>query len=553
MPLRTQRLDGDIELHQQLTGVPFKIRRRTDGAQAGTNLVEITKLDGTPIVSVSDTGIVTAVSFVGDGSGLTGVSGGSGGTSTPASSAVLGAVKTDVDPATGVDPVVYLTGSVDTLLAGKSNVGHTHDFDALTNRPTTLGDYGITDAYTKTTADARYLRLSGVASQTMAGDFLIDSANGRTYGLTNFATGQTVHFWMAGSTIGWDATWGQPSVIKDWNGIQFYSQATEIARFGISAASADAYFMGKVGFGGRKTPAEAVDVLGNVKATGFIGDGSQLTNLPAATQGDAAQLRSRTITTTAPADGEALYWNATATEFEFKKPIFFDAAFGGDVGGTYNAVSVKKIMGRAIIPVFNPTDGQTIVWDNANSYFKPLTILPGRPSASFVLLQADATALPNSRVLVAGEGVTIDDDGTQVSISAGGAGGGGGAGARTSTAYATPSLAASATDAATMPLGKGFVLYRITTSAPARVRLYSTATARTLDSARAVGTDPEPGSGVIADVVTTPDALSVTLAPFVYGANMETVPTIDIPVAITNRSGAATAITVTIVKVVTEV
>jgi hypothetical protein len=42
----------------------------------------------------------------------------------------------------------YTTGQTNTLLAGYSLSSHTHSFNQITNKPTTLSGYGITDAYT---------------------------------------------------------------------------------------------------------------------------------------------------------------------------------------------------------------------------------------------------------------------------------------------------------------------------------------------------------------------------------------------------------------------
>lgn len=48
----------------------------------------------------------------------------------------------------------YTTAQVDTALAGKSDVGHTHTFASLTSKPTTLAGYGITDGALDADLDA---------------------------------------------------------------------------------------------------------------------------------------------------------------------------------------------------------------------------------------------------------------------------------------------------------------------------------------------------------------------------------------------------------------
>jgi hypothetical protein len=89
---------------------------------------------------------------------------------------------------------------------------------------------------------------------------------------------------------------------------------------------------------------------------------------------------------------------------------------------------------------------------------------------------------------------------------------------------------------------KSYALLKIVTSAACWVRIYSDTASRTADSGRAQTTDPTPGSGVIAEVITT-GSQTVLLTPAVYGFNSESVATTNIPVTIKNLSGASAAIT----------
>ena len=47
----------------------------------------------------------------------------------------------------------YTKSQVDNLLTSKSDTGHTHTFSSITNKPTTIAGYGITNAYTKSQVD----------------------------------------------------------------------------------------------------------------------------------------------------------------------------------------------------------------------------------------------------------------------------------------------------------------------------------------------------------------------------------------------------------------
>lgn len=127
---------------------------------------------------------------------------------------------------------------------------------------------------------------------------------------------------------------------------------------------------------------------------------------------------------------------------------------------------------------------------------------------------------------------------------------------RAATIKTTGSLANLATENGTVDLGKSFLLLKITVDRDARVRLYSSAAARTADASRPFGTDPTPGTqhGVICDLlITTADSLAWVLSPQAPGSCMEAVVTRSIPYAITNVSGSTSTVQVTFTTVETEI
>jgi hypothetical protein len=150
-----------------------------------------------------------------------------------------------------------------------------------------------------------------------------------------------------------------------------------------------------------------------------------------------------------------------------------------------------------------PTDGQTLVWSSAGSKWLPGTISGG---------------------------------------------GGGTLAARAAVAGTTASLANTATGNLTITGYKGYMLYKIQTSAAAWVRIYTDTTSRTADATRVEGADPTPGSGVVAEVITT-GAQTILISPGALGFSNETVPDTNIQLAVTNKSGATTTITVTLTAV----
>ena len=117
--------------------------------------------------------------------------------------------------------------------------------------------------------------------------------------------------------------------------------------------------------------------------------------------------------------------------------------------------------------------------------------------------------------------------------------------ARTTVTTTTASLANNANADANITGYKSYVLLKIQTSAAAWVRIYSDDASRTADAARTSNTDPALGAGIIAEVITT-SAQTILISPGSYGFNNESIPTTTIPVNITNLSGSAAAITVTL-------
>jgi len=117
---------------------------------------------------------------------------------------------------------------------------------------------------------------------------------------------------------------------------------------------------------------------------------------------------------------------------------------------------------------------------------------------------------------------------------------------RTTASVTTTTIANNTTANASITGFKTYALLKITTSAACWVRIYTDAASRSTDSTRVQGTDPLPGSGVIAEVIST-TAQSIVISPSTIGFNNEASPTTAIPIAITNLSGSSAAITVAVV------
>jgi hypothetical protein len=99
---------------------------------------------------------------------------------------------------------------------------------------------------------------------------------------------------------------------------------------------------------------------------------------------------------------------------------------------------------------------------------------------------------------------------------------------------------------------KSYTLYRIQTSVAAWVRLYSNAAARSADLTRISTVDPSFDAGVLAEIITTASSKSVYFTPAVAGYNTESTVTRNIPITVTNKSGASANVIVTLTLLQTE-
>ena len=109
----------------------------------------------------------------------------------------------------------------------------------------------------------------------------------------------------------------------------------------------------------------------------------------------------------------------------------------------------------------------------------------------------------------------------------------------------TSSLSPNASANVTIPGYKSYLLMKIQTSAAAWVTLYTDTGSRTTDSSRQETVDPTPGSGVIAEVITTGAATQI-ITPGVMGWNNDSTPSGNIYAKVVNKSGVSQAITVTL-------
>lgn len=142
-----------------------------------------------------------------------------------------------------------------------------------------------------------------------------------------------------------------------------------------------------------------------------------------------------------------------------------------------------------------PTDGQALIWDNANSEWVPGGVVADISSTSIdALSDVDTTtAAPTTNQVLAWDGTSWAPADASV-----GGGGGGSATARLSESATAASGAITFTD-----IGHSGTLVSVTSSLDAWIVLYGSAADRTSDAGRAYNTDPSSGSGVLAEFYIT--------------------------------------------------
>ena len=172
----------------------------------------------------------------------------------------------------------------------------------------------------------------------------------------------------------------------------------------------------------------------------------------------------------------------------------------------------------------------------ANLTIDPSTgVLDANPG-SYTLPTADATTLGGIKV---GSGLSIDGNGVLTAT------GGSTVPQIQDLSGTTSSLADDASAELNITGYKAYSLFKITTDAEAWVRVYVDDASRDADATRSEGEDPTPGSGVIAEVRTS-GSESILISPGIMGFNNDNPRTDNIYLAVTNRSGSATTITVTL-------
>ena len=182
-----------------------------------------------------------------------------------------------------------------------------------------------------------------------------------------------------------------------------------------------------------------------------------------------------------------------------------------------------------------------------------ITAASNGTGGSGIVVQDEGSALSTNATTLnfVGSGVVASGTGAVKTITI--AGGGGSLASRTTKSATTASLNAAASGDLSITAFKAYNLLKIAIDHPAWVRLYVDSASRTSDASRAEGTDPAPGSGVIAEVLTsTAGASTFLMSPGVIGWNNDGTPSTTVYAKVTNKDSSARAITVTLTLIQAE-
>ena len=216
---------------------------------------------------------------------------------------------------------------------------------------------------------------------------------------------------------------------------------------------------------------------------------------------------------------------------------------------TNNSIRVNNGAGNQVFNLDSST-GRLTIGSTAYSFAAGITMYHGSTGSTATLTMNAQSGTINCGQLTAGGLTYPTTNGTsgQALISDGAGNINWGSVASTglqsrATAQVTQSIANNTAANVSFSTPKTYVLYSIQTSHDAWVTLYSDTASRTNDSSRAETTDPTPGSGVLAEVITT-GAATQLITPGTICFNSAAAGTTYAKVV--NKSGSTTNVTVTL-------
>ena len=219
-----------------------------------------------------------------------------------------------------------------------------------------------------------------------------------------------------------------------------------------------------------------------------------------------------------------------------------DGTLDAQTGASVNCFSNIAVSGQTTVSADSNSDTLTLIAGTGMS----LTTNGTNDEITFATTTiADIDNHLNVGTATAGE--VLSWNGTDYDwVAQSGGGGGSSLQSRTTAQGVTASIAVDDFADITIACAKTYVLHKIQTDLPAWVTVYTDTNARANDSTRNYTNDPLPGSGVIAEVITTENNPTQLLTPGVVGFNNDGTPSTNVYLKVVNKGTSTAAITVTL-------
>ena len=239
-------------------------------------------------------------------------------------------------------------------------------------------------------------------------------------------------------------------------------------------------------------------------------------------------------------------WKAEGVTSSYTLPTASSTVLGGIKVGSGLSISTGTLSTSAIaldglsdVSTSGAISGQILKF-NGSSW-----ALAADDDLGGVTIQEEGTTVGSAGTTLnfVGANVTATGAGATKTITVSGTGGA--LQSRTTANATTSSIANDAPADITIVAAKTYVLQKIQTDKAAWVVLYTDGNARTADSARTITTDPTPGSGVIAEVITTA-AQTQNITPGTIGWNNDGTPSTNAYLKVVNKSGSTGTVQVTL-------
>ena len=262
------------------------------------------------------------------------------------------------------------------------------------------------------------------------------------------------------------------------------------------------------------------------------GDYSDLTGRPELFSGNYEDLDNKPLIPDPQVNSD---WNSTSGVSQIlNRPLLSNVAITGDY---------SDVLSRPNLSSVSLTGSYNDLLDKPTLFSGNYQDLINKPT-----IANNVEDLSNVQIISPTTGQVLKFDGTNWVNSQDDIGTGGGGSSlqeRGTLTISTPQIANNAASQVAIVGFRSYALLKVETNAAAWVTIYTSSNSRTLDSGRNELTDPLPGSGVVAELITT-GATTQSMTPVPVGFNDDPSVNENIYLKVVNKSGSTTSVTVTL-------